>query len=93
MDRAIVISAGVIANLVFAYFLLVGQAATIGFQDINYKPGVLVPQLLSEAESAAAKAGVQPGDIILKIDDVELRDSADALENLRRVIQNLPIAL
>ena len=90
LDRAIVISAGVIANLVFAYFLLVGQAATIGFQDINYKPGVLVPQLLSEAESAAAKAGVQPGDIILKIDDVELRDSADALENLRRVIQKSP---
>ena len=90
LDRAIVISAGVIANLVFAYFLLVGQAASIGFQDINYKPGVLVPQVLSEAESAAAKAGVQPGDIILKIDDVKLGDSADALENLRRVIQKSP---
>ena len=90
LDRAIVISAGVIANLIFAYFLLVGQAATIGFQDINYKPGVLVPQLLNEAESAAAKAGVQPGDVILKIDDLELEDSADALENLRRVIQKSP---
>jgi len=90
LDRAIVISAGVIANLIFAYFLLVGQAVTIGFQDINYKPGVLVPQLLSEAESAAAKAGVQPGDIILKIDDQELGSSADALENLRTTIQKSP---
>ena len=90
LDRAIVISAGVIANLIFAYFLLVGQAVTIGFQDINYQPGVLVPQLLSETESAAAKAGVQPGDIILKIDDLELGDSADALENLRRKIQKSP---
>ena len=90
LDRAIVISAGVIANLIFAYFLLVGQALTIGFQDINYRSGVLVPQLLSEAESAAAKAGVEPGDIILKIDNVELGDSADALENLRTAIQKSP---
>lgn len=90
LDRAIVISAGVIANLIFAYFLLVGQATTIGFQDINYRPGVLVPQLLSEAESAAAKAGVEPGDIILKIGSTELGDSAKALENLRTAIQNSP---
>ncbi|MGD1921983.1 MAG: RIP metalloprotease RseP [Pleurocapsa sp.] len=90
LDRAIVISAGVIANLIFAYFLLVGQAVTIGFQDINYRPGVLVPQLLSEAESAAAKAGVQPGDIILKIDNLELGNSAGALETLRTSIQKSP---
>lgn len=90
LDRAIVISAGVIANLVFAYFLLVGQATTIGFQDINFKPGVLVPQLLSEAESAAAKAGVKAGDIIVKIDNLELGDSGKALENLRTVIQDSP---
>ena len=78
LDRAIVISAGVIANLIFAYFLLVGQAFTIGFQDINFRPGVVVPQLLAPEESAAAKA------------EVELNDSADALENLRREIQKSP---
>jgi len=90
LDRAIVISAGVIANLIFAYFLLIGQATTIGFQDINFKPGVLVPQLLSEAESSAAKAGVKAGDIIVKVDNLELGDSGEALENLRTAIQNSP---
>ena len=90
LDRAIVISAGVIANLIFAYFLLVGQAVSIGFQDINYRPGVLVPQLLSADNSAAAKAGVEAGDIILKIDNLELGDSANALENLRTFIQKSP---
>lgn len=90
LDRAIVISAGVIANLVFAYFLLVGQATTIGFQDINFKPGVVVPQLLDEAESAAAKAGVKAGDIIVKINSLELGNSGQALESLRTTIQNSP---
>ncbi|MDJ0592568.1 MAG: RIP metalloprotease RseP [Pleurocapsa sp. MO_226.B13] len=90
LDRAIVISAGVIANLIFAYFLLVGQAIAIGFQDINYEPGVLVPELLSNGESAAARAGVQAGDIILKVGNQELGASANALENLRSTIQKSP---
>ena len=89
LDRAIVISAGVIANLIFAYFLLVGQAITIGFQDINYQAGVLVPQVLT-GDSAAAKAGIEAGDIILKIDGRELGDSAQALQTLRATIQDSP---
>ncbi|NEO27423.1 MAG: RIP metalloprotease RseP, partial [Kamptonema sp. SIO4C4] len=40
LDRAIVISAGVIANLIFAYFLLVSQIATVGIPDFQYQPGV-----------------------------------------------------
>jgi membrane-associated protease RseP (regulator of RpoE activity) len=90
LDRAIVISAGVIANLIFAYFLLVGQALSIGFQDINYQAGVLVPQIVADKDSAAAKAGIQAGDIILKIDDLSLGTSPDALEALRNTIQNSP---
>ncbi len=90
LDRAIVISAGVIANLIFAYFLLVGQAATIGFQEINYQEGVLVPQVLDESNSAAAKAGIKAGDIILTIGDRELGKSAKALEQLRTTIQDSP---
>jgi membrane-associated protease RseP (regulator of RpoE activity) len=90
LDRAIVISAGVIANLIFAYFLLVGQALTIGFQDINYQPGVLVPQIITTQDSAAAKAGIQAGDIILKIGDRPLGTSPEALTTLRNAIQDSP---
>ena len=90
LDRAIVISAGVIANLIFAYFLLVGQAATVGFQDINYQEGVLVPQVLDTNESAAARAGVRDGDVILSIGDRELGKSAEALKELRSTIQQSP---
>lgn len=90
LDRAIVISAGVIANLIFAYFLLVGQSMTIGFQDINYNSGVLVPQVIEAENSAAAQAGIKAGDIILKVGDRDLGQSPQSLDTLRDMIQNSP---
>ena len=63
LDRAIVISAGVIANLIFAYFLLVGQVTTVGLQDIQ--PGLVIPRV--DPQSAAIAAGVQVNDIILGV--------------------------
>ncbi|MGF1480992.1 MAG: RIP metalloprotease RseP [Cyanophyceae cyanobacterium] len=88
LDRAIVISAGVIANLVFAYFLLVGQAATVGFQEISYQPGVSVPQVMEQ--SAASAAGLEDGDLIVAVDGQELGASREAITRLRQTIQNSP---
>ena len=88
LDRAIVISAGVIANLIFAYFLLVAQSATVGFQSIDYQPGVLVPQVFEEETSVAYQAGVEAGDIILAVDDRELGASREAITSLRETIQD-----
>jgi membrane-associated protease RseP (regulator of RpoE activity) len=90
LDRAIVISAGVIANLIFAYFLLVGQAATVGIQDINYQPGVFIPEILAEAESPAQVAGIEAGDIILAVNNKTLEASENSLTILREAIQNSP---
>jgi membrane-associated protease RseP (regulator of RpoE activity) len=88
LDRAIVIGAGVIANLIFAYFLLVGQVATVGIQDLQ--AGVSVPQVLSESTSVAVKAGIQAGDVILSANGRELGASSDAIALLRETIQNSP---
>ncbi len=66
LDRAIVISAGVIANLVFAYLLLVVQAGTIGFPQAS-APGVVVPGIIAEVAQVsppASRAGIQPGDFL-----------------------------
>ncbi|PSB25226.1 RIP metalloprotease RseP [Stenomitos frigidus] len=90
LDRAIVISAGVIANLVFAYFLLVTQIGIAGTQEVNFQPGVLVPEVKSEISSAAAKAGVKPGDIVLAVDGKDLGASKDAIKILMTTIQNRP---
>ncbi len=89
-DRAIVISAGVIANLIFAYLLLVGQVATVGVQDISYQQGVLIPEIIAEADSPAYVAGLQNGDVIVAIDGKELPASEEAINSLRKTIQASP---
>lgn len=90
LDRAIVIAAGVIANLIFAYFLLVGQGLTVGFQQFNFQPGVLIPQVVTEQSSVASIAGIKSGDIILAVDGKKLEADEAALQELRQVIQTHP---
>lgn len=90
LDRAIVISAGVIANLIFAYFLMIAQVSTIGLPDINYQAGVLVPEILSSVESPAALAGMKAGDLIIKVNDQVLAAEENTVQNLRKIIQNAP---
>lgn len=88
LDRAIVISAGVIANLVFAYLLIVTQIATIGLPEFNYDPGVLIPQIVTTEVTAAQEAGLQAGDIVLAVGDRELPTSEAAVPDLQSRIQD-----
>ncbi|NJK39917.1 MAG: RIP metalloprotease RseP [Oscillatoriales cyanobacterium RM2_1_1] len=90
LDRAIVISAGVIANLIFAYFLLVVQVGLIGVPEFQYEPGVRVPQVATEVSSAAAKAGIQANDIILSIDGQSLEATETSLPELVETIKTQP---
>ncbi|MBP0013851.1 MAG: RIP metalloprotease RseP [Roseofilum sp. SBFL] len=90
LDRAIVISAGVIANLIFAYVVLVLQFGFQGVPDgINYQPGVLVPQVLS-SDTPAAQAGIRVGDIIVSIDGQQLGASERAIGVVQETIQSAP---
>ncbi len=90
LDRAIVISAGVIANLIFAYFLLVAQVGIVGVPQFNYQPGVRVPAVEPTLSSAAAKAGIQGGDVILAVDGQPLDASKTAITSLVKTIQDSP---
>ena len=87
LDRAIVISAGVIANLIFAYFLLVVQVSVVGFQQINYHPGVVVSGIADNLSNAAGKAGIQSMDIVLAVDNQELGSAKPAIVKLMAEIQ------
>jgi membrane-associated protease RseP (regulator of RpoE activity) len=88
LDRAIVISAGVIANLLFAYFLLVVQVSVTGTQQLNYQPGVIVSGIATDLSTAAGKAGIQAQDIILAVDGEELGSSKTAIVKLMAEIQS-----
>jgi membrane-associated protease RseP (regulator of RpoE activity) len=90
LDRAIVISAGVIANLIFAYFLLVVQVGVTGFQQINYHPGVVVSGIVDDLSTAAGKAGLQANDVVLAVAGDRLGDGKPAIVKLMAEIQNHP---
>ncbi|MGK7920786.1 MAG: RIP metalloprotease RseP [Trichodesmium sp.] len=90
LDRAIVISAGVIANLIFAYFLLVAQVGIVGVAEFNYLPGVKVPEVAASVSSAATQAGIQANDVILSVDNQKLGADKEAISTLVETIQNSP---
>ena len=83
-QRVIVISAGVFANLLLAYIILVVNINTIGIQ-YEPDPGILV--LAIQSDKAASKAGLEPGDQILKIKDNILGIGDEAVSLLVREIQ------
>ena len=89
LDRAIVISAGVIANLIFAYFLLVSQAGFVGIPEAS-QPGVLIPKLAPDMSMAATKAGIKARDVILAADGTEFGTSVQNTPLLSEIIKKHP---
>jgi membrane-associated protease RseP (regulator of RpoE activity) len=76
-DRLLVVSAGVAANLAFAFLILYAQALTVGVPVQAQLPGVLVPEVLPG--SAAARGGLLAGDIILAVPDAAPEPSVPVL--------------
>ena len=73
LDRAIVISAGVIANMIFAYTVSVAQFGFLGIPEPAN--GVYIPQVV--AGSPADLAGIQRKDIVVEANGQRL-DGATA---------------
>ncbi len=90
LDRAIVISAGVIANLVFAYLLLVVQVGAAGIPQVDYQAGVLIPQVATQVSTAAVDAGIQAGDLVTAVNGTELAAGESGVNTLRDAIQASP---
>ena len=84
-QRVIVISAGVLANLVLAYTILILNVTTVGI-PFDPEPGILV--LATQPEKAADLAGLKPGDKILKIESNILGVGDQAVSTLVKEIQN-----
>lgn len=94
-DRAIVVSGGVLANVILAWTALFTSVGVVGVAQPSYLPGVQVPQLADEA-GPAARAGVQPGDIVLEVNGKRVESSADAARDVAARIRsagNSPVEL
>ena len=84
-QRVIVISAGVFANLILAYTILIINVSTMGI-PFDPEPGILV--LATQPEKAAFLAGLEPGDKILEIEERILGVGDQAVSTLVKEIQN-----
>ena len=87
IQRVIVICAGVFANLILAYVILIINLTTVGI-PFDPDPGILV--LATQPDKAAFLAGLEPGDKILKVGTSTLEIGDQAVSTLVKKIQNSP---
>ena len=89
LDRAIVISAGVVANIIFAYVIIFIQVLSVGLPVKEVFPGVLVPEV--QSFSAASRGGLLPGDVIIAVNGNEFpKVGPNAVSELVDVIKKNP---
>ena len=86
--RALVISAGVIANIVFAYSVLFGQVLSVGLVEQEYLPGVIIPEII--ARSAASRGGLETGDVVLSVGGQTLGSNVASVFQLVDIIKDNP---
>lgn len=85
LDRAIVISAGVAANFVFAYTILFTQVSTVGIGNPELLSGIKVPEIVRAG--VADRGGLQGGDVIVKVNGAEIGRERGVVDKLVRQIK------
>lgn len=88
LDRVIVVSAGVIANIIFAYLIIFTQVVSVGLPVQEGYPGVLVPEV--RAFSAASRDGLLAGDVILEVNGIQLPKGGPAVAEVVDEIKKNP---
>ena len=86
-QRALVIAAGVLANLLLALVVLFGQAAVVGL-PADPDPGVLVVAV--QPGGAADRAGLTPGDRVLSLGGTPLSAGQEGVRSMVETIKSSP---
>ena len=88
-QRALVIAAGVLANLIFAWMVLLAQGAVYGVPDgITAAAGIVVTGV--SPDSPAAVAGLRPGDHVVAVNGQPLGQGDEAVKTLVTAVQTHP---
>jgi hypothetical protein len=77
LQRALVISAGVIFNMILSYSAIFISVVTIGLSTPVISPGVAVPGI-ADPKGAAARAGLVQGDVIMQVNGKDVLSGDDA---------------
>ena len=85
LQRALVISAGVVANVLLTFLLSTGVAFTSGISHPTFNNGVIVTTN-PDPSSPAFAAGITKGDLIVKLDNQVILGSDKAIENFVKKI-------
>jgi len=86
-QRAIVISAGVIANLLLAWIVLIGQASIVGIPN-QPEPGVIVMGI--QQDEPAFNSGLIAGDQIMSVNGQTLGSGKEGIMDLVNIIKTSP---
>jgi len=88
-QRALVIAAGVLANLLLAWTVLLAQGALVGIPaGFSATPGVLVSGV--QQGQAAAASGLRAGDRILAVNGQDLGGGQSAVGQLVQLVKAAP---
>lgn len=86
LDRAIVISAGVVANIILAWTAIFSSITSVGLPTYDVHPGVVIANVV-DASGPAAKCGLLSKDIITQIDgdvvEPSLESASQVAERIR----------
>lgn len=86
LSRAVVISGGVIANILLTFLLSAGTAATVGIGRPVFSEGILVSSVPA-AQTPGVKAGILPRDVIRKVNGENIVSSERAVQDFIRVVR------
>ena len=88
-QRALVIAAGVLANLLLAWVVLVGQGMFVGIPDgFTATGGVLITAV--SPDQAAESAGLKAGDKLLSLNGESIGGGTTAVQELVKAVKSAP---